>query len=248
MDVLMPQLGETVTEGKILAWFKNVGDDVQEGDNIFEIETDKVTMEVQAITSGKLSEIRVQAGEVVKVGSVVAVIGGAGSAAAAPPASAPVAAPAPAPAAVAPAPLSQPAPKAAQPVASGPMDPFNEVRARIGNFGKSEGPNDVRVTPLARRLIAQNNLDVARIANDVKSRGENRVMERHVRAALASGGAAASVASAPAAASAAPSRVAIPALPSDGDVITLNAVRRKTGERLAENWRTESACIPGYRR
>lgn len=242
MDVLMPQLGETVAEGKILAWFKNVGDDVQEGDNIFEIETDKVTMEVQAITSGKLSEIRVQAGEVVKVGSVVAVIGGAGSAAAptsaSAPASAPVAAPAPAPAVVASAPVSQPAPKAAQPVASGPMDPFNEVRTPVGNFGKSEGPNDVRVTPLARRLIAQNNLDVARIANDVKSRGENRVMERHVRAALASGGAAASVASAPAAASAAPSRVAIPALPSDGDVITLNAVRRKTGERLAENWRT----------
>lgn len=239
MDVLMPQLGETVAEGKILTWFKNVGDDVNEGDNIFEIETDKVTMEVQAIVSGKLSEIRVPAGEVVKVGAVVAVIGGSGSAVAPTPAPAPVAAPAPAPAAAsAPAPVSQPAPKAAQPVASGPMDPFNEVRTPVGNFGKSEAPGDVRVTPLARRLIAQNNLDLARIASDVKSRGENRVMERHVRAALASGGAAAPVTSAPAAASAPPSRVSIPALPSDGEVITLNPIRRKTGERLAENWRT----------
>ena len=59
----MPQLGETVAEGKILNWFKSVGDEVKEGDNLFEVETDKVTLEVQSIVAGRLSEIRVGAGD-----------------------------------------------------------------------------------------------------------------------------------------------------------------------------------------
>src|ERR1700688_831396 len=66
MDVLMPQLGETVAEGKITKWFKSAGEPVQPGDNLFEIETDKVSMEVPSITTGVLREIRVaaEAGEV----------------------------------------------------------------------------------------------------------------------------------------------------------------------------------------
>jgi pyruvate/2-oxoglutarate dehydrogenase complex dihydrolipoamide acyltransferase (E2) component len=75
--VIMPQLGETVAEGKILNWFKAVGDEVREGDNLFEVETDKVTLEVQSIVSGRLSEIRVGAGIVAKVGEIVALVGGA---------------------------------------------------------------------------------------------------------------------------------------------------------------------------
>src|SRR4051812_42793089 len=102
MDVLMPQLGETVAEGKITKWFKNAGDAVQPGDNLFEIETDKVSMEVPSITAGTLSEIRVQAGAVAPVGAVVAVIAGAGGAASPQPA----------------APAQAPAPKAAAPVAA----------------------------------------------------------------------------------------------------------------------------------
>ena len=78
MDVLMPQLGETVAEGKIVKWFKAAGDAVKPGDNLFEIETDKTSMEVPSITAGTLSEIRFQVGEVAKVGAVVAVISGAG--------------------------------------------------------------------------------------------------------------------------------------------------------------------------
>ena len=75
MDVLMPQLGETVAEGKISVWFKKVGDKVAPGDNLFEIETDKVSMEVPATSAGVLAEIRVAQGEVAPVGAVVAVIG-----------------------------------------------------------------------------------------------------------------------------------------------------------------------------
>src|ERR1043166_6290367 len=78
MDVLMPQLGETVAEGTISKWFVKAGDTVKPGDNLFEIETDKVSMEVPAITAGTIATIHVQAGEVAPVGAVVAVIQGQG--------------------------------------------------------------------------------------------------------------------------------------------------------------------------
>src|ERR1700736_5939446 len=77
----MPQLGETVAEGKIVKWFKAAGDAVKPGDNLFEIETDKTSMEVPSTTAGTLSEIRFGVGEVAKVGAVVAVISDAGTAA-----------------------------------------------------------------------------------------------------------------------------------------------------------------------
>src|SRR5437764_853909 len=95
MDVLMPQLGETVAEGKITKWFKAAGDAVKPGDNLFEIETDKVSMEVPSTTAGVLSDIRVGAGEVASVGAVVAVIAGEGAAASAPPRAASAPSPAP---------------------------------------------------------------------------------------------------------------------------------------------------------
>src|SRR5215471_8569061 len=74
MDVLMPQLGETVSEGRITKWFKSAGEEVKPGDNLFEIETDKVSMEVPSTASGVLAEIRIPAGEVAPVGAIVAVI------------------------------------------------------------------------------------------------------------------------------------------------------------------------------
>src|SRR5262245_43982967 len=80
MDVLMPQLGETVAEGKVTKWYKSVGDAVQPGDNLFEIEPDKASMEVPATAVGVLAEIRVNTGEVVPVGAVVAVIADAAGA------------------------------------------------------------------------------------------------------------------------------------------------------------------------
>ena len=89
MDVLMPQLGETVAEGKITKWFVSAGAAVKPGDNLFEIETDKVSMEVPSTTSGVLAEIRVVAGEIAPVGAVVGVISdGLGAAATAPAATA----------------------------------------------------------------------------------------------------------------------------------------------------------------
>src|SRR5260370_29788241 len=89
MEVLMPQLGEPVSEGKITKWFKSAGDRVQPGDNLFEIETDKVSMEVPSTTAGVLAEIRVAVGAVAPVGAIVAVISDAAGAATSPPSTIP---------------------------------------------------------------------------------------------------------------------------------------------------------------
>jgi len=223
-DVLMPQLGETVAEGKILTWFKSEGDEISEGDNLFEIETDKVTMEVQSIAAGKLTDIRVKAGEVAKVGAVVAVIGG-GAKAAAPQAAAPQAAPPAASTNGHAAPAKAPAPVV--------RSPFEEVATPTASFGSAKGPLGLRVTPLARRLIAQNGLDAEAIARQVSAAGGSKISEKDVRAALA---APRPAAAAPVSAPAAPKPVAIAALP--GSVVQLNTIRKRTGERLAQNWQT----------
>ena len=97
VDILMPALSPTMTEGKLAKWLKKEGDDVKAGDVIAEIETDKATMEVEAVDEGKLSEILVPEGtEGVAVNTVIARMGG--NAVATAPAPAPVVAPAPAPA------------------------------------------------------------------------------------------------------------------------------------------------------
>lgn len=163
MDVLMPQLGETVAEGKITEWFKKPGDAVNAGENLFLIETDKVSMEIQAVAGGTLSEIRVQAGEVAPVGTVVAVIAdGKGT-------SAPAGQPAPAPAAKAPKTPATSAPVPAVVVApaphpSGPieLDPYFEVRTPERNYGPAQIGGRA-VTPLARRLAAESGIDLSRI-------------------------------------------------------------------------------------
>src|SRR4051812_30063339 len=87
-DITMPQLGETVTEGTITKWMKQVGDEVKEDEVLFEVSTDKVDSEVPSPASGYLSEIRVPEGETVDVGAKLAVISPepvSGNAGAAPP-------------------------------------------------------------------------------------------------------------------------------------------------------------------
>ena len=154
----MPQLGETVAEGKIVKWFKSAGDAVKPGDNLFEIETDKTSMEVPATSAGTLSEIRFGVGEVAKVGAVVAVISGAGTSPSASPAAAP--AKAPPPRAVA-APVA--AMQAAPTPRTTPLDPFREVRTPERNFGPAKLPGGAFTTPLARRLASERGIDLSRV-------------------------------------------------------------------------------------
>jgi pyruvate dehydrogenase E2 component (dihydrolipoamide acetyltransferase) len=159
----MPQLGETVAEGKIVKWFKSAGDAVKPGENLFEIETDKTSMEVPATSAGTLTDIRFQVGEVAKVGAVVAVIAGAGEpakTAGAPPPKAPNA-PSPAPAPVAAAAFVLP-PIPNKP--SGPMDPFREVRTPERNYGPAKLPGGAFTTPLARRLAGERGIDLSRVS------------------------------------------------------------------------------------
>src|SRR5712671_5967765 len=126
MDVTMPQLGETVTEGTITKWFKQVGEKIDADEPLFEVSTDKVDSEVPAPQAGFVTEIVVQEGETVPVGARLAVISdqaGAGAAPAAAPAETPAPpAPAPAPAAAAP-PAPAPAAPAPAPVAAAPPPP-----------------------------------------------------------------------------------------------------------------------------
>ncbi|MFH0176901.1 biotin/lipoyl-containing protein, partial [Streptomyces cacaoi] len=108
-DVVLPALGESVTEGTVTRWLKQVGEEVTEDEPLLEVSTDKVDTEIPAPVSGVLLEITVGEDETAEVGAKLAVIGAPGAAPAAAPAPA---APAPAPAAAAPAPAPAPAPAA----------------------------------------------------------------------------------------------------------------------------------------
>jgi len=178
MDVLMPQLGETVAEGKISKWFVAAGDAVKPGDNLFEIETDKVSMEVPAISAGTLAEIRVAAGEVAPVGAVVAVIAGAGQSVAP---SKPAQKAPPTPARVpSPAPVAAVTQHAVKPTIQ--MEPFREVRSPEKNYGPARLPGGTVVTPLARRLAGESGIDLT----NVKGSGPHgRIVARDVETAKA---------------------------------------------------------------
>jgi pyruvate dehydrogenase E2 component (dihydrolipoyllysine-residue acetyltransferase) len=173
----MPQLGETVAEGKIIKWFKSQGDSVKPGENLFEIETDKTSMEVPATSAGTLSAINFDVGEVAKVGAVVAIISGAGEKLGASPK---------APAAL---------PKAAPAPRDIPMDPFNEVHSPQRNFGPAKLASGAFTTPLARRLASERGIDMSRIAG---SGPHGRVIASDIEkaapsAAMATGASAAQV-------------------------------------------------------
>jgi pyruvate/2-oxoglutarate dehydrogenase complex dihydrolipoamide acyltransferase (E2) component len=200
--IIMPQLGETVAEGKILTWFKAVGDDVKIGDRLFEVETDKVTVEVEATVAGKLTEIKTGDGATAKVGVTVAVIGGD---------------------AVQPKAATVVAPSAAPPPKG--FSAFNEVHTPLMHFGNALTAEGLRLTPLARRLLSQGHADMSALARFASAKNLQKLEEKDVRAFLAT------ATSAPAAA---PAATPI----ASGDVITLNTIRARTGEKLAENWRT----------
>ena len=197
--IIMPQLGETVAEGKILTWFKAVGDDVKIGDRLFEVETDKVTVEVEATVAGKLTAINTGNGATAKVGATVAVIGGE---------TVPTKAPAAEPAKV--------------------SSPFEEVKTPLAHYGNAVGPDGLRITPLARRLLSECKADMTALAQFAASRNLRKIEEKDVRSFFAA---------APVAASAPPPSQA-PTKSVAGDVLTFNMIRQRTGERLAENWRT----------
>jgi 2-oxoglutarate dehydrogenase E2 component (dihydrolipoamide succinyltransferase) len=215
IDVIMPQMGESIAEGTLSKWLKKVGDAVKRDEPIFEISTDKVDAEIPAPNAGVLAEILVKEGETVAVQTVVARIETEAGAAASAPAEAPEApksapaapAPAPAPAAAArpaqtaPASRATPAPAAAPAAASAAA---SHTPAVNGSESAEERLRR-RSTPLVRKMAAEHNLDISTIPGSGLA---GRVTKNDVLGYLESGAAAAP---APAAPAAAPGRPTAPA-------------------------------------
>jgi 2-oxoglutarate dehydrogenase E2 component (dihydrolipoamide succinyltransferase) len=153
-EITLPQLGETVTEGTITRWFKKVGDTIAADEPLFEVSTDKVDTEVPSPIAGVLTEIRVAEGETVAVGTVIAVVGGAGAA----PAPAPVATPAPAPAPVvtpAPAPVATPTPA----LAPAPAPVVARAPAPVATPAPVAQSNKL-LSPVVRRLVNDHGINI----------------------------------------------------------------------------------------
>jgi 2-oxoglutarate dehydrogenase E2 component (dihydrolipoamide succinyltransferase) len=229
-EITLPQLGETVTEGTITKWFKKVGDSVALDEPLFEVSTDKVDTEVPSPISGVLTEIRVAEGDTVPVGTVIAVVGDAG-AAPSPAASAP-AAPAPPPAPVASTPAVASSTLASSNVSEAPPASATSSTAVVAASASPTGTSTV-LSPVVRKLIAENNLNAAAIAGTGPG---GRITRDDVLAAISRGGATsapAPVASAPAAST--PQRAAAPRAIAGArdEVVALSKIRQATGAHMS---------------
>jgi pyruvate dehydrogenase E2 component (dihydrolipoyllysine-residue acetyltransferase) len=171
IDVLMPQMGESIAEGTLSKWLKKLGDTVKRDEPLFEISTDKVDAEIPAPTAGTLVEIKVQEGQTVPVQTLVAVLDteqGAAVAAPAPAAvpAAPKTAPAPAqkPAAVAPAsPVATTAAAPPVPRPSSPVPAASPVPSKGDGTETAEERLRRRSTPLVRKIATEHQLDISQI-------------------------------------------------------------------------------------
>lgn len=237
-DVTMPQLGETVTEGTITQWFKNVGDAVAMDEILFEVSTDKVDSEVPSPVAGVVTEILAAEGDVVEVGQVLCRVGDVDAA----PAAAPEAAPAPEPA---PVPEPVPAPEAAPVAAAAPAPDPEPEAAPAPDPADAPAPaatDGLILSPVVRRLIADNGLDASQITGTGLGGRITRNDVEQVIQARAAGSTpepAAPVPAAPtapaAAAPAAPAPVAeapTPAVGARDQVVPLNNIRKRTAEHM----------------
>jgi pyruvate dehydrogenase E2 component (dihydrolipoamide acetyltransferase) len=160
MDVLMPQLGETVLEGMVATWYKKVGETVEKGDLLLDVETDKAATEIEAPAAGVLSSVNVPAGDTVDVGTVLAVIAVEGEEAA----------------------------EAAAPVAE--LAAITADKPAAGGLPAKSG--DDKVSPAVRRLLKQNNLNIADITGTGR---DGRVTKQDVQGYIAGGTSGASASS-----------------------------------------------------
>src|SRR5205807_4773146 len=159
IDVLMPQMGESIAEGTLSKWLKQLGDEVKRDEPLFEISTDKVDAEIPAPQAGVLAEIKVQEGQTVPVQTLVAVIETDKSAAATTPKAAAVTAPPVAAAQRAPA-----APGGAVAAAAPPVPrPSSPVPPKGDGAETSEERLRRKSTPLVRKIAAEHQVDIATI-------------------------------------------------------------------------------------
>ncbi|KRA99507.1 branched-chain alpha-keto acid dehydrogenase subunit E2 [Devosia sp. Root685] len=235
IDITMPALSPTMEEGKLAKWHVKEGDSVSSGDVIAEIETDKATMEVEAVDEGKIGKILVAEGsEGVKVNAVIAVLLQEGEdasavAAAAPKAEAPKAAPAAAPE----------APKAAAPAPAAPnANSGSSAPAAAAKTPAKSESGRVFASPLAKRLAKDAGIDLSSIAG---SGPKGRVVKSDVEAAKSGKGASKPAAGAPAAAPATGmSKNQVMALYEEGsyEVVPNDGMRKVVAARLTESKQT----------
>jgi pyruvate dehydrogenase E2 component (dihydrolipoamide acetyltransferase) len=238
--IIMPKMGDAMEEGTLLRWLKQVGDQVNVGDPLAEIETDKVSLEIEAQEAGVLSKLFVEEGATVPIGSAIAVIGEESADVAAP---APEAAPAPA-AQAEPAPVAAPEPVMA---ASNGRTEAAPVTVPSEPLVAATGER-LRASPLVKRLAAEHGIDLSGIAGS----GPGGRIVRDDIAALLTGAPRPAAAPAPAAApvatpatapAAAPAAAPAPAAatvpgPSGrpaGIPHELSKIRRTTGRRMLES-------------
>jgi pyruvate dehydrogenase E2 component (dihydrolipoamide acetyltransferase) len=218
-DVVMPQMGESIFEGTITKWLKNVGDSVQRDEPLFEISTDKVDAEIPSPAAGTLSEIKVEAGSTVQINTVVAVIGGGAGKA-----TAPAAAAAPAPVATS---------NAAAATSATPAAPAAEA---------SHGER-LRSSPLVRKIAKEHQLDLRQVAGTGSS---GRITKDDVLQHIEKGGAAKPPAAAAAptsqpAAAAKPAGAPAPAAgPQPGELVPLTRMRSIIAQRMVDSKRTSA--------
>jgi pyruvate dehydrogenase E2 component (dihydrolipoamide acetyltransferase) len=236
-EVKLPQLGQGMESGTIVRWLKAVGDPVKARDPLYELDTDKVTQEVEAEVDGVLLQILVPEGEV-EVGRTIAVIGEGGEAAAVDGGAAPVptAAPPmpeteqPAEPERAPEPDAEQAPVAEQPAAGATPPPTTALQpvAAVAVGGR------VKASPLARRIARERGVDLASV---VGTGPDGRILAEDVEQAAAGVAPAAPAPTTEAAAATAPAAPAVVAL-AEGEieVVKLSSTRRTIARRLTEAW------------
>ena len=225
INIEMPKLSDTMTEGTLIKWIKQVGDSIEVGDIIAEVETDKATMEMEAFDEGTLTEILVQEGAKSPVGSVIGIIleeGETAGASAAPAAAADVSAPAPTPVA-APAPVTPAA--APAPASSGPIVTASGER--------------INVSPLARKIAAAKGIDLTTVQG---SGPGGRIVKADVGgsegvvipapAATPSPVSAAAAQPAPVASAAPAFKALLPTVGSADKTVQLSTMRRIIADRL----------------
>jgi pyruvate dehydrogenase E2 component (dihydrolipoamide acetyltransferase) len=218
-EVIMPRLSDTMEEGELAKWLKNVGDPVTKGESLAEIETDKATMDLEAFEDGVLEQQLVAEGTIVPIGQPVAVIGdGSGASAAAPAAPTPAAAP-------------------AEPAAAAPAEPAAEAAPDAPAAQQhTVAPTDaLRASPLARKVARDHGIDLASVTG---SGPQGRVVRADVEAAIAG----ASSAAAPAA-STQPAPAATTAVPfsAEDEEVAVSKIRLVAARRL-----TESQAVPHF--
>ncbi|MFC4614450.1 2-oxoglutarate dehydrogenase, E2 component, dihydrolipoamide succinyltransferase [Cellulomonas algicola] len=257
-EVTLPALGESVTEGTVTRWLKQVGDSVEVDEPLLEISTDKVDTEIPSPVAGTVQEIRVQEDETVEVGAVLAIVGSGAAAAPAPapeaapaeqaqPAPVPAAAPAPAqqapaPAAAQPGGYEAPAPEAESARTAGEKPAAEEAAAQQPTASAAANAGGSYLTPLVRKLAAEKGVDVATLTGTGvggRIRKED-VLEAAAKAEAAKAAQAAPAAAAPAAA-AAPTAPTVPSVsPLRGTTEKASRLRQIIAERMVEALHTQA--------